>query len=179
MKQPPAWYDSNADNPPWIKALAGWAYVRGLVFGCPTALPHGERLLQRQELRRLIWRLTNEPTIACYLVRRLRFIPWRYSWRMGVAPFFGTDAEGGAEEAATALRADTRDLPKRSQRPICPRETVSMSSGSSVSPSPDDSIPRAGRQTTHTVARSRAEGPSHRCGSPKCRPRPDAHPEPL
>ena len=59
MKQPPAWYDSNADNPPWIKALAGWAYVRGLVFGCPTALPHGERLLQRQELRRLIWRLTG------------------------------------------------------------------------------------------------------------------------
>jgi hypothetical protein len=87
MKQPPAWYDSNADNPLWIKALAGWAYVRGLVFGCPTALPHGERLLQTQELRRLIWRLTNEPTIAYYLVRRLRFIPWRYSWRMGVAPF--------------------------------------------------------------------------------------------
>src|ERR1700685_3457844 len=87
MKQPPAWYDSNPANPPAIKAPAGWAYVRGLVFGCPTALPHGERLLQTQELRRLIWRLTNEPTIAYYLVRRLRFIPWRYSWRMGVAPF--------------------------------------------------------------------------------------------
>src|ERR1700681_2717169 len=70
-----------------LKALAGWVYVRGLAFGCPTPLQHGERLLQRQELRRLIWRLTNEPTIACYFVRRLRFIPWRCSWRMGVAPF--------------------------------------------------------------------------------------------
>ena len=38
MKQPPAWYDSNADNPPWIKALAGWAYVIGLVFGIVCAI---------------------------------------------------------------------------------------------------------------------------------------------
>src|ERR1700688_647167 len=102
MKQPPAWYDSNADNPPWIKTLAGWAYVRGLVFGCPTALPHGERLLQRQELRRLIWRLTNEPTIAYYLVRRLRFIPWPGAWEW---LHFGD----------------------RSRGPICRRENFSMS----------------------------------------------------
>src|ERR1700674_3578209 len=94
MKQPPAWYDSNAANPPWIKTLAGWAYVRGLVFGCPTALPHGERLLQRQELRRLIWRLTNETTIAYYLVRRPALHPLEVLLAHGSSSISATVPDG-------------------------------------------------------------------------------------
>src|SRR5580704_18095315 len=52
---------------------------------------------------------------------------------------------GTAEEAATALRAGTRDLPKGSRRPICRRENFSMSLGSAVSPLPHDSVLRAGK----------------------------------
>jgi transcriptional regulator NrdR family protein len=48
-----------------------------------------------------------------------------------------------------------------------------------ISAPPDDSILRAGKQTTHTVDRSHVEGPSHRFGSLKCRRQPGEHPERL
>jgi hypothetical protein len=71
------------------------------------------------------------------------------------------------------VAATCRSVPKG--RPVSKGSLDQL--GSSINPPPDDSIPRAGKQTTHTVAQSHAEGPFHRFGSPKCRPRRGEHPE--
>ena len=88
---------------------------------------------------------------------------------------FITDDRFG--EARWRIRA--RDFPKAFRRVIFRRENASMSVGLYVSRPLDGSILRAVKQTTHTVARSHAEAPSHRFGSPKGRPRPGEHPERL